>query len=409
MFRRVLSMLLDRTLSATIRTHLLCFLIHAFQSLDCDIVRKECAPLVSIGIWHNFSTEQWRDKQLDQVPQLKKAWRAATKRYEAADDSAKAKLRFERSWLYSLLLDFLSLLYSPTGQGDTVSLQQLNDAFQANLWLDQTVYCERFLEFLIDLQSQLPTRRYVNALLRDLHLLPAMSLSPMYNDEENGLLRDLHSLLSHYMYFAIDDQTGIQYTRSETYDRHCALLGRLQRIALKHFKEKLTILALSNYAAMDKREELRNLLEPLTDKELFELANLLDLRTTYPESLKIQVDRKFLLEVFLTTYERRKSFQEKAQNMTLVPTEESLFDTNFQRADAYDGSRPLALPKLNLQYLSLGDFLWRALILYRCESFYGIRRDVETALRRLRPESKRAGETHFGGFSKMAIPISHPA
>ncbi|KEY67456.1 hypothetical protein S7711_09839 [Stachybotrys chartarum IBT 7711] len=409
MFRRVLSMLLDRTLSATIRTHLLCFLIYAFQSLDCDIVRKECAPLVSIGIWHNFSTEQLRDKQLDQAPQLKKAWRAATKRYEAADDSAKAKLRFERSWLYSLLLDFLNLLYSPTGQGDTVSLQQLTDAFQADLWLDQTVYCERFLEFLIDLQSQLPTRRYVNALLRDLHLLPAMSLSPMYSDEENGLLRDLHSLLSHYTYFAIDDQTGIQYTRSETYDRHCALLGRLQRIALKHFKEKLTILALSNYAAMDKREELRNLLEPLTDKELFELANLLDLRTTYPESLKMQVDRKFLLEIFLTTYERRKSFQEKAQNMTLVPTEESLFDTNFQRADAYDGSRPLALPKLNLQYLSLGDFLWRALILYRCESFYGIRRDVETALRRLRPESKRAGETHFGGFSKMAIPISHPA
>jgi intron-binding protein aquarius len=116
MFRRILSMLLDRTLSATVRTHLVCFLIHAFQSLDSDIVRKECAPLVSIGIWHNIYSDNAREKLLDQAPQLRKAWRAASKRYEAGDDAAKAKLRFERSWLYTLLLDFLNLLYSESGK-----------------------------------------------------------------------------------------------------------------------------------------------------------------------------------------------------------------------------------------------------------------------------------------------------
>ncbi|UKZ78220.1 hypothetical protein TrVFT333_005955 [Trichoderma virens FT-333] len=391
LFRRILSMTLDRTLSTTLRTHLLCFLIHAFQSLDCSIVRKECAPLVSIGIWHNLSTEKRQEAQLDSSPHLRKAWRAAQKRYDAADEATKARLRFERSWLYTLILDFINQLYGDSSKSDQTLL-----------------YCERFTEFISDLQSQLPTRRYVNALVQDLHLTPLMRLSPLYNDTGSALLRDLHALLSHYTFFAIDDQSGIQLTRTEAFDRHCTQLGKLQRIALKHFKDKLTILALSNYGSIDKREELISHLEPLTDDELLNLVNLLDLRSTYPESLNLTVDRKFLIEFLLTTFERKKTFQETAQRISLVPTEDTLFDDNFQRADSYDGSHPLALPKLNLQYLSVGDFLWRALVLYRCESFYGIRKDIEAALRRLRPEIRRPGETHFAGFSKMAMPIAKP-
>lgn len=119
LFRRILSMTLDRTLSTTLRTHLLCFLIHAFQSLDCTIVRKECAPLVSIGIWHNLSTEKRQEAQLDSSPHLRKAWRAAQKRYDAADEATKARLRFERSWLYTLILDFINQLYSESSKSGT--------------------------------------------------------------------------------------------------------------------------------------------------------------------------------------------------------------------------------------------------------------------------------------------------
>ncbi|KAM0436183.1 hypothetical protein ACHAPT_003075 [Fusarium lateritium] len=383
--------MLDRTLSVTLRTQLLCFLIHAFQSLDCALVRKECAPLVSIGIWHNLSTETAREASLDQLPHLRKAWKAAHKRYDAADEPNKARLRFERSWLYTLLLDFLGLLYTDNSKAD------------------QVLYCERFMEFLSDLQSQLPTRRYVNSLIKDLHLVSAIRLSPMFNDEENALLRDLHALFSHYTYFTIDDQTGAQHSLTEAYDKHCVSLAKLQRVALKHFKEKLTVLALSNYGAIDQREELESLLEPLTDEELLNLVSLLGLRTTYPESLSIPISRKFFLEVLLSTFERRKTFQEATRDMALAPTEQTLFDNSFQQAENYDGSHPMGLPKLNLQYLSVGDFLWRALVLYRRESFYGVRKDIESALRRLRPEPKRPGETNFGGFSKMAMPISKPA
>lgn len=107
-------MSLDTSLSTTIRTHLLSFLVNAFQSLDNGLIRKECAPLVSISIWHNLAGDSARETEFREHGQLRKAWRAAAKRYEAADETTQARLRFERSWLYSMILDFVSRLYEPS-------------------------------------------------------------------------------------------------------------------------------------------------------------------------------------------------------------------------------------------------------------------------------------------------------
>jgi intron-binding protein aquarius len=384
-------MTLDKTLSPVIRTHLLSFIIGSFQSLDCGIVRKECAPLVSISIWHNISSEKKRDQKLDHSVQLKKAWRAAAKRYDAAEDSVKPRLRFERSWLFTLILDFLSQIYNEKIKTDSIR------------------YCERFIEFLSDLQSQLPTRRYVNTLLQDLNMLSAIRMSPAFNDEDNGLLRDLYALLKHYSNFSIDDHTGVQHSRTEAYERHCSTLACLQRTALKHFKEKLTILALSNYGSIDNRIELEGHLESLTEEEVTELCNLLGFRTSYPVSSGVTTDRKFLTEVLLSEHEKKKTFQETARDLSILPTEVTLFEPMLMRTDDYDGSQPLPIPKLNLQYLTVGDFLWRSFILHRCESFYEIRKHVEDVTKRLRPITGRDGQTKFDGFAKMALPTTRPA
>lgn len=240
-------------------------------------------------------------------------------------------------------------------------------------------------------------------------MLPVIRLSPAFNDEDNGLVRDLYALAKHYTYFSIDDHTGIQHSTAEAYERHCAILATLQRVALKHFQEKLTILALSNYASIDKRVELEGHLSSLTDAEITELCNLLDLRTSYPSSTNIVADRQFLTEVLLSWHEKRKTFQETARDLSILPTELTLFEPTLLRNDSYNGSQPLALPKLNLQYLTVGDFLWRSFILHRCESFYAIRKDVEDTVKRLRPVAGRSGQTNFEGFSKMALPITKPA
>lgn len=258
------------------------------------------------------------------------------------------------------------------------------------------------------MQSQLPTRRYINTLLQDLNTITAIRMSPAFNDEENGLLRDLYVLFKHYTHFSIDDHTGIQHTHAEAYERHCAILATLQRTALKHFKEKLTILALSNYGSIEKRTELEGHLEALTDEEIVQLCDLLDFRTSYPSSTKVVAERKLLTEVLLSGHEKRRTFQETARDLSILPTEVTLFEPALLRNDNYNGSQPLAIPKLNLQYLTVGDFLWRSFILHRSESFYEIRKHIEDVVQRLRPSTNNLGQIDFGGFSRMALPITKP-
>ncbi|PYH97459.1 DEAD helicase superfamily protein [Aspergillus ellipticus CBS 707.79] len=393
LFHRILSMSIDPSLSTSSRSSIVSFVISAFQSVENPLIRKECAPLVSISIWHNLSSEEARDRLLAKSPGLKKAWRAAAKRYDAGDEAAKARMRFERSWLYTMLLDFLRRLNGP--EKDLAN----------NLR-----YCERLLEFLVDLESQPPTRRYVNTLLKDLNLLSVIRLSQLYRSSDNALLRDLCNLLKHFSAFAIDDFTGEALSPQAIYDVHCQELARLQRTSMKVFKDKLMILALSNYGSIEQRSELEGQLAALEEHELQSLCSHLGFRTEYPKQCQITPDRHLYLEILLSFYERKTTFQETASQLSIVPTEENLYDPKLLRNETYDGSRPLAIPKLNLQYLSLGDFMWRSFLLYRSEAFFQIRKDMESIIKRMQPRASRDGKTlTFDGFSRMAIPITKPA
>ena len=280
----------------------------------------------------------------------------------------------------------------------------------AHSLLGDLIYCEKFLELLTDLESQLPTRRYVNSLLQDLNLFALTKISPMFNNPSNGLLRDLFALLRHFANFPIDDNTGLEYSQAQWYKRTCEGLARLQRVALKHFKDKLTVLALSNYGIINKRQELEEFLMQLTDAELENMCLLLGFRTAYPSAANIQVNRELLMEIMLFAHERKKTFQETLSELSIQPTETELYEPSLLRNETYNGSRSLAIPKLNLQYLSVGDFLWRSFILYRCEQFFEIRKYLEDTIKRLQPRgTDLAGLVHFDGFSKMSLAVTKPA
>ena len=393
LFRRVLSMNLDLALPTTSRIYLLSFVIGAFESLESGQIRKECAPLVSIGTWHNLYSADARNRILDQSSGLKKTWRLATKRFDIADEAGKAKIRFDRLWLYSMLLHFMQCI-NTAGNSDFETVR----------------YCERFMELLIDLESQLPTRRYVNTLLKDLNLLSVIRVSKLFNDEKSAAFRDLYFLLRHFIGFPIDDHSGQPRSPQDVTDIHYQELAQLQRVAIKHFKGKLTLLALSNYGALQQRSELESHLSALDEEEIRELCAVLNLRTGYPNQASVTPDRSFFLELLLSAFEKRPVFQETASELSTLPTEQTLYEPALVRNEVYDGSRPLAVPKLNLQYLSLGDFLWRSLILYRSEAFFEIKNDLELVVRRLQPRVSRDNRSAtFDGYSRMAIPISKPA
>lgn len=386
-------MSLDTSLPLSSKLTLLSFIICAFQSLEHGLIRKECAPLVSIVIWHNIHEESVREKHLQKSLGLRKAWRAASRRFEAADDTTKVRIRFERGWLFSMQVDFLKRL-------NDIGLSQ-----SGNL-----TYCQRFLELLIDLNSQLPTRRYVNVLLLDLNLVPLIAISPMFSNKNNALLRDLVALFRHFVYFPVDENASHETKRQATHTLQSQALAELQRISLKHFKDKLTVLALSNYGSLNQRDELESHLSSLSEDELYQMCRFIGIRTEYPAESLVSLTKKSLLEIITSKYERRKPLEEIVTGLECFPTEMSLYDPALLRNETYDGSTPLAVPKLNLQYLSLNDFLWRSFLLHRAEAFFEIRSDLEGVVRRMRPKTgHNASSLDFGGFSRMGLPISKPA
>lgn len=99
---------------------------------------------------------------------------------------------------------------------------------------------------------------------------------------------------------------------------------------------------------------------------------------------------KVLLEALVSHHERRMSQLEAINALPLYPTEDILWDENIVPSEYYNGesekclhevviqplrshtcishSACLALPKLNLQFLTLHDYLLRNFVLFRLES-----------------------------------------
>lgn len=86
-------------------------------------------------------------------------------------------------------------------------------------------------------------------------------------------------------------------------------------------KSKLTILALSNYGAIEQRTELENHLTELTESELVQLCMALGIRTSYPPSTIINVGKELLLEILISSHERQRTFQEVVKDLSVLPIE----------------------------------------------------------------------------------------
>lgn len=113
----------------------------------------------------------------------------------------------------------------------------------------------------------------------------------------------------------------------------------------------------------------------------------------------------FLLEVILSNFERRPSQREFINELPLYPNEDVLWDENLVPSINYTGEGCLALPKLNLQFLTFHDYLLRNFNLFRLESTYEIREDLGDILQRVKAGRNRDEEVVFGGWARMAMPI----
>eukprot|EP00775_Hariotina_reticulata_P008502 gene8502-8684_t len=243
-------------------TSYLLFIINAFQSLEDEMVRPQVLKLVSLPIWHGLSPGRLQ-LELAAQPALAKRWKALLKK-------------------------------------------------------------ERFVEWLIDLLSQLPTRRFVHALIEDQQLLVKARRSMLYSSPRGHLFQQLLDLLGFYCDFPLNDHTGEQLKDDDVVATHYDKVCQLQRLLFKYWPQ-LHDLSLASCAAACSPDGLKRALSQLTTAELQRLV-WKQLRLVGQDDPWAQ-DRDFLLDVVVTSYQRRASQRAAINAMPLYPTEGLLWDT----------------------------------------------------------------------------------
>ncbi|KAL1919017.1 uncharacterized protein VTP21DRAFT_2398 [Calcarisporiella thermophila] len=379
----------SQNLTLQTRKFLILFLVNAFQSLENVAIRSECMRLVSIATWECIVPKR-RERLFNENPSLRKVWKHIQKKYDTSDEATREKLDFERKWLSNLLRDFVQILFS---------IEDSNE--------DTVFYCERFVELLIDLEAQLPTRRYFNTLLDDHQILILCENAPILKHmDKSSLLMQLLDILRFYAKFEINDYQGTALTRNDMREIHESKLVELQRIAFKHFQPTLKSLALSNVGSIEQRDELLNHFKELEDSELMKLAEMLGVRTEIVLNDTRLDEHQILLDSLVARFEKRVNQIDTINSMPIYPDENMLFNDVLVKTQFYSGDRPLALPKLNLQFLTIHDYLLRNFNLFRLESAYEIRQDIEDVVKRLGPRVSVDNRTAFSGWARMAVPIT---
>eukprot|EP00066_Takifugu_rubripes_P001547 XP_003962796.1 PREDICTED: intron-binding protein aquarius [Takifugu rubripes] len=374
------------------QTVLLVFLDHCFNSLEVDLIREQVQQLISLPMWMCLLPSRLQ-QELKKVPKLQKFWNLIKKKYDKMDAEIAETARKERTFLSSLIKKFFGVLVSIPPSGP-VNMEQVH-------------YCERFVELVIDLEALLPTRRWFNTMLDDSHMVVRCHLSGLVHreEEEGHLFCQLLDMLKFYTGFEINDQTGNALTQKEMTTIHYEKITSLQRAAFVHFPD-LQDFALSNVAAVDTRESLNKIFGNLSPNSLHKVASYLCLLPDLPEGQDTTYENEFLLELLVTHHERRISQIEQLNQMPLYPTEKIIWDENIVPTEYYSGEGCLALAKLNLQFLTLHDYLLRNFNLFRLESTYEIRQDIEDVVFRMKPWQSEYGGVVFGGWARMAQHIS---
>lgn len=389
---KVLHLKEGRSLSIAEKTNYLLFMINAFQSLEDEVVSKTFLRLTSLQCWHSLSYGRFQI-ELCLNPDLIKKWKKVAKKAKEAkkrDNSSDLSTVLEVKFLRSIVEEFLEVLDS----------EVVDESGQVNE--SSILYCERFVEFLIDLLSQLPTRRFFRPLVADVAVVAKCHLSYLYKHEKGKLFSQLVDLLQYYENFEIDDRSGRQMTDDEVLQTHYERVHSFQLLAFKKVP-KLRELALANVGSIHRRADLSNKLSKLTEQELRDLvcSKLKLVSKNDPWSER----EEFLIEVMVSYFEKKQSQKEAINALPLYPNEQIMWDESLVPSINYSGEGCLALPKLNLQFLTLHDYLLRNFNLFRLESTYEIREDIQEAVPHLLAYVNNEGETAFRGWSRMGVPI----
>ncbi|KAJ3018195.1 UNVERIFIED_CONTAM: hypothetical protein HDU68_011284 [Siphonaria sp. JEL0065] len=413
-FKHVLKLIVNDSLSLEWRKALLVFLIHAFQSLENQTVRVEALKIVGISIWHSLRDAEKLELEFAKEASLRKAWNKAEKKRSGASEEDVTNEQYFVSSLIKLYYKVLSIIPEKPTLEHRPAIE----------------FCDRAVEFFTDLLSQLPTRRYLTVLLKD-HFFAQTSHSSSLAIRGNASVKagvshvlsgscfvQLLELYDLYESFEIDDVSGASVSKDDATAKHYVKLQALQKLVFTKYREHLEDFALKPVSVVESTEAFVKHFQELDVEILRQICTDLGFRTAVvggenedDEEKAELYDAAFLVDALARTYCERTRQLDLINSVSVYPNETDLFDDiRSPNSFHFQNTHCLPIPKLNLQFLTMHDYLLRNFNLYRLETAYEIRQDVEDAIKRLAPKytpdvDSLSGSTVFTGWARMAAPI----
>lgn len=210
--------------------------------------------------------------------------------------------------------------------------------------------------------------------------------------------------------FQFDDNTGSSVSDETFKNQFYDNIVILQRIAYKYYHEELNDLALGSIVSISNPKGLKESFNSISDDKLIDFCYRLriipNLKEGENDICNYSYNREILLDILADKYCKRKSQIEEINSIPILASEELIWDDNLLPIGK-NTNRILALPKLNLQFLTFQDYLLRNFILFRLESYYDIRQDLVEQIKRMDPRYMSSSRvTEFRGFSRYSLPIT---
>lgn len=322
------------------------------------------------------------------------------------------------------------------------------------------------LQFLLDLLSITSTRKYLRRYLLSINFSVQLSLSKLYKyfffgrehtnkdnlemkEGSSRLFVQLVSMLQDLETFGVHDLSAAPLSLQEMSQIYHERAHILQKLCHRYYAQDLseliyasvgmicssTCASTASSASNTSAEKTmmgdtflkRNLDRIMDLGVLIDLAHrlrLIDREIVLKMYAKEDERRDFVTSVLLYHHTIRPTEIQMLTRLPLYPDESLLWNPYLVPPGNISSqtSSTLALPKLNLQFLTFGDYLVRMFTLLRLESAYEIRSGIVDVVKRMRPVSrpgyaddmiddaedmltKIRSRTEFHGWARMALEL----
>jgi len=372
-----------------------------------DVIRAPLLEMLGIGLWSTMPS-RYRDLQLNKYAAFRRRWNIYCSSCDKKNDDGEKKTL--ESYLPQLaqltltVLEKIGKVVLDEGKGGEHGVGDHDEGMSTistSANLTSLNFLHTSLQLLLDLLSTTSTRRYLRPYLLSINFSVKCTLSPLFKSffspaitadgkERSRLFLQLMTMLQDLETFGVQDITASPLSSAEMASMYHERAHTLQKLSHRHYPEELSQIIYAGVGMVCETSFLKKSLQIAESSVVEDLAHrlrLIDKNMEEFQQMEKSKKREFVMEVMMYHHILRPSELQTLSRLPLYPDESLLWNPHLVPSGnpTMLNNSTLALPKLNLQFLTFGDYLLRTFKLLRLESAYEIRSDLVGVIKRMRP------------------------